>query len=88
MVPLSVKEKYLCSLEAKKEKNETTQDYLIKHQNALFECLLKENVQVFDDVSQTRYLAQTKTHIKVLPVRFTVDFKDEFANITLLSTDE
>jgi hypothetical protein len=77
----------LCTLAEKKAKGESTQEYLMRHQNELFECFLKESVYVFDDVSQSRYLAQATTHMKVLPVRFTVDFKDEFANITLLSSD-
>ena len=87
MVPLHVKGESLCTLTVKREKDESTKAYLFRNENELFECFLKENVHVYDDVFQSRYLAQTTTHIKVLPVRFTVEFKDEFANISLLSSD-
>ena len=88
MVPLENSLKYVCQIKQKKEKNETAFTYLTRHKEALFECLLGEKVYLYDDTIQSMLLAQTTTHLKVLPARFTVEFKDEFANISLLLDDK
>ena len=87
MVPIEKKGALLCHINEKKAKKQSTYEYLGKNKEALLECFAKKNVQVYDVTREKSFQANSNTEVIIAPIRFTVDFKDEFANIYLLLRD-
>lgn len=76
---------FLCTIKQKKTNNQTSYDYLQKAQSQLFECFLGQNLKVYGYDDYKQKLMDTSTIFFIHPIRFTVDFKEDFANIYLLN---
>jgi predicted transglutaminase-like cysteine proteinase len=78
------KREFLCKIKAVKTTEETPQDFLNAHYEKLLECFYVSNSRVnsYSDFELKGMLEQSE--LTILPIKFTVDFKDEFANIYLL----
>ncbi len=75
----------LCHWEAKKPLHVSTLAFLQAHQERLWECFSKEGVLVYDRSEHTLNLGASHTDMLLLPVRFTVEFKDDFVTLYLLA---
>jgi len=73
--------KFLCKLDAKKNQYQSTTNFLNTNYDKLLTCFYPFSSQI---ISQS--LIETKgmvdlTVLTIIPIKFTVDFKDDFANI-------
>lgn len=75
---------FSCDLMIKPSKRVDTYSFLLEHMDLIAECFLGENVRVYDYGEESFYLANYQTDTAVLPVYFTVDFKEDFVTLILL----
>ena len=75
---------FSCDLMIKPSKRVDTYSFLLEHIDLIAECFLGENVRVYDYGEESFYLANYQTDTAVLPVYFTVDFKEDFVTLILL----
>jgi hypothetical protein len=61
-----------------------TYAFLKENINSVAECFIGNKIRFYDYGEQSLYLAQYKTDVTVLPIYFTVDFKEDFVTLTLL----
>lgn len=78
-------QKTFCKIHQKKLDNQTTYDYLLSVNSALLECFTTKDVKVYGYDDYKQKLMDTNTIFFIHPIRFTVDFKEDFANIYLLN---
>lgn len=75
---------FLCQIDIKKEKYQSTYNYLSENFDKLFECFYPMSTRVNNiGYIETKGILE-RVEITILPTQFTVDFKDEFANISVL----
>lgn len=75
---------YVCTISQKKPQNQTTLKYLEENFNSLIECFYGSSSRVLAQGKMTENSIKDEVQLTVGPLRFTVDFKDESANISLL----
>jgi len=75
----------LCILPRLEPLHVSTQAFLKSQEERLLECLLAQGVLVHDWQEHTTNLGASQTQLRVLPVRFTVEFKDDFVTLYLLA---
>ena len=84
MIPYVGKAQKLCTIELSNPTNLPEEQFLQKHFDTLLPCFyqLSAHLLSWDD----QYLKHANDHIEIViePVRFTVDFKDEFATINAI----
>lgn len=78
-------QKSFCKINKKKLESETAYNYLLASNSSLLECFLGKEIRVYGYDNYKQKLADTNTHFFIRPIRFTVDFKEDFANIYLLN---
>ncbi len=84
MVDKNVQKEFLCRLVNIKTKEQTSQDFLNEKYEDLLECFYPSNSRIafYSNIELKGVLEENE--LTILPTKFTVDFKDEFANIYLL----
>ncbi|WP_024954727.1 hypothetical protein [Sulfurospirillum arcachonense] len=78
------KYKFLCKIDTQKKQYQSTLHFLNENFNKLLPCFYPMSTQVI-----SRTLIETKgvldrSVLTITPTQFTVDFKDQFANISVL----
>lgn len=61
-----------------------TYSFLKEHKYMVAECFLGEKTRVYDYGEQHLLAGSYQTDVTVLPVYFTVDFKEDFVTLILL----
>jgi len=75
------KYKFFCKVNVKKEQYESTQHYLNKNFDKLLDCFYPMSTKVTNyTLVEMRGIIE-RTVFTIIPTKFTVDFKDDFANI-------
>lgn len=73
--------KLLCQLNVVKKQYQSTEHFLNEHFNKLLECFYPMSTQIINHtLVETKGVIET-TVLTIIPTKFTVDFKDQFANI-------
>jgi hypothetical protein len=80
--------KFLCRFFAKKSKGQSTYSFLKQHTSKLIDCFYNTDVKVISFTKSSLRSIQDSNELIIIPVKFTVDFKDEFANIYLFNESE
>jgi flagellar motility protein FlgQ len=80
--------KFLCRFFAKKTKEQSTYSFLKQHISKLIDCFYNTDVKVVSYTQSKLKSIQDSNELIIIPVKFTVDFKDEFANIYLFNESE
>ena len=84
MIPYEGKKQVLCELPLQNSSNLSKEAFLRKHFDTILPCFyqLSTRLRSWDD----QYLKHSNDRIELViePVRFTVDFKDEFATINTI----
>lgn len=80
----SKKSERLCSLKLKKQKHQSTHDFLNENFFKILPCFYKMNTQAINQTTVESKGVLEKSTIIINPVKFTVDFKDQFANINIV----
>ena len=73
--------KPLCQLDVKKKKYQSTSHYLNENFDDVLECFYCMSTKVVNyTLIETKGMIE-RTVLTIIPTKFTVDFKDDFANI-------
>jgi hypothetical protein len=82
MQSVDVKEyKSLCQLNIKKKQYQSTEHFLNENFDRVLECFYSMNTKVVNHtLIETKGVIE-RTVLTIIPTKFTVDFKDDFANI-------
>lgn len=75
---------FLCKIDAKKTKYQSTKSFLNEHLEKLLSCFYPMSTQIFDKTLTTLNGVNESSVITITPTKFKVDFNDEFANIGVL----
>ncbi|HDX6330161.1 hypothetical protein [Campylobacter fetus] len=75
----------ICDIQSSKFNNETTLNYLKRHQEQLFECFINQKVLLKDSSKFKGNSANLKTSVTLVPVRFIVEFKPLGATISKIN---
>lgn len=59
-------------------------NFLLKHKDKLSDCFLSAKINIKDFVKTNQAQAQSETYVKILPLRFIVDFRSDKAMIYYL----
>lgn len=81
MIPFEGKSQFLCKLPLKKTKEEPLNQFLVKHFDEILPCFYPLSTHLISWNEQRLRQASDRIELIIEPVRFTVDFKDEFATI-------
>jgi len=73
--------KSLCQLDAKKNKYQSTEHFLNENFDSLLECFYPMSTKVVNHTLIEMKGVIERTVLTITPTKFTVDFKDDFANI-------
>ena len=76
--------KSLCRIDAIKEEHQSTEKFLNQHFAKLLTCFYPMSTQVINKTLVELKGMDESSVLTITPTRFTVDFKDEFANINIL----
>ena len=71
----------ICKIKHKKAIHVKTLNYLREHEDEIFECFLNNKIILYDNEEHRDNLAMTQTTIIYPPIRFAVEFKDDFATL-------
>jgi hypothetical protein len=73
--------KFFCKLDIKKKQYESTQHFLNRNFDKLLDCFYPMSSKVVNHtLIETKGVIE-RTVLTITPTKFTVDFKDDFANI-------
>jgi hypothetical protein len=78
------KREFLCKIYKKKSLKDSTHSYLISNYEELLDCFYSSNSRLTSNLQSELKGMLAQSELTILPVKFTVDFKDDFANIYLL----
>lgn len=84
MVNEEFTKKFLCQIDDKKTRSETTQNFLYKNYDNLLNCFYKVNSKVHSYGQIELKGSLNENDVRILPIKFTVEFNSNFANIYLL----
>ncbi len=74
----------VCQIPLKAPLAKSAYEFLLEHKIEVAECFISSSVRVFDKEEQSLYLGISQTDTTVLPVYFTVEFKEDLATLYLL----
>ena len=78
------KYKHFCKINSLKKQYQSTQHYLNENFDKLLICFYPMNTQVVNyTLIETKGVIE-RTVLTIIPTKFTVDFKDDFANINII----
>jgi len=76
--------KSLCQLDIKKKQYQSTTHFLNENFDKLLKCFYPMSTKVTNyTLIETKGVIE-RTVLTIIPTKFTVDFKDDFANINVL----
>lgn len=75
----------VCQIPVSAPLHVSTYAFLQGQKERLLECFLSQDVLVYDTAEHTLNLGLSQTEMRILPVRFTVEFKDDFVTLYLLA---
>ncbi len=78
------KPKFLCQIDAFKDENTTTLSFLNLHKDEIFECFVLKKVMIKNEFNRKNNEISHTSNLKILPVRFMVEFKPKSAIIGIL----
>ncbi len=81
MVPFEGKQYPLCQVPLHKSDEIPTVQFLNKHFEAILPCFYSLSTRMLSHNEQSEKFTNDRVEVVIGPVRFTVDFKDEFATI-------
>jgi len=73
-----------CRVKISRQKNSSTLDILNQNFYKILPCFYSGKARVLSQTKSSIYSLKDEVELKIEPVRFIVDFKDDFANITIL----
>ncbi len=73
-----------CRVKISRQKNSSTLDILNQNFYKILPCFYSGKVWVLSQTKSSIYSLKDEVELKIEPVKFIVDFKDDFANITIL----
>lgn len=76
--------KFLCKIDTSKKENQSTIVFLNKYFDELLPCFYPMSTKVHNKTFVELKGMVERSILIVTPTKFTVDFKDEFANINVL----
>ena len=76
---------FTCKLKIKKDKNVSVLEVLNRNFYKILPCFYKVAVKVTAMSTNTLYNLKDEAEMIITPTRFIVEFKDDFANITVLN---
>lgn len=76
--------KFLCKIDAIRKEYQSTTHFLNQHFAKLLTCFYPMSTQVINKTLVELKGMDESSVLTITPTRFTVDFKDEFANINIL----
>lgn len=77
--------KYLCQVQIKKDKFQSSKHYLNTHFARILECFYPFSSKVTNQTLIELQGIKETSELIISPLRFTVEFNDQFANISLLT---
>lgn len=78
------KPKFLCQIDAFKDENTTTLGFLNLHKDEIFDCFALKKVMIKNELNVKNAQVTNASNLKILPVRFMVEFKPKSAIIGIL----
>lgn len=88
MTPLQEKlKKVICKTNIKKNTTQSTLKLLNENFDELLHCFYPMNAKVLNRTLVENSAVLELTDMNIRPIEFTVDFKDQFANITIIIPD-
>jgi flagellar motility protein FlgQ len=84
MIPYVGKAQTLCTIELVNTQNLPTEQFLQKHFDTILPCFYQLSAHLLTWDEQHLRHSNDRIEIVIEPVRFTVDFKDEFATINAI----
>lgn len=78
------KPKFLCQIDAFKDENTTTLGFLNLHKDEIFNCFALKKVMIKNELNVKNAQVTNASNLKILPVRFMVEFKPKSAIIGTL----
>ena len=78
------KPKFLCQIDAFKDENTTTLGFLNLHKDEIFDCFALKKVMIKNELNVKNAQVTNASNLKILPVRFMVEFKPKSAIIGTL----
>lgn len=84
MVPYEGKSQKLCTLELSNAQNLPKEQFLRKHFDEILPCFYQLSSHILSWNEQHLKQGSDRIELVIEPVRFTVDFKDEFATINAI----
>ena len=76
--------KFLCRLNIKKKQYQSTEHFLNENFDRVLECFYSMSTKVVNHtLIETKGVIE-RTVLTIIPTKFTVDFKDDFANINTI----
>lgn len=75
---------FLCQLKAKKNQSQSTYEFLQKNSSELIDCFYHTNVKILSFSQSELRGIKASDELIIIPIKFTVDFNKQFANIYLL----
>nr|WP_196779746.1 hypothetical protein [Campylobacter concisus] len=76
--------KFLCQIDAFKDENTTTLGFLNLHKDEIFDCFALKKVMIKNELNVKNSQVTNASNLKILPVRFMVEFKPKSAIIGTL----
>lgn len=84
MIPYEGKVQKLCTLELANTQNLSKEQFLRKHFDTILPCFYQFSSHLLARNEQYQKHGNDRIELVIEPVRFTVDFKDEFATINAI----
>ena len=78
------KPKFLCQIDAFKDDNPTTLGFLNLHKDEIFDCFALKKVMIKNELNVKNSQVTNAANLKILPVRYMVEFKPKSAIIGTL----
>jgi len=78
------KKTFLCKVNIKRKKYQSTKHYLNKNFNKILPCFYPMGTKIVNKTLVEMKGIFERTEMIIIPTKFTVDFNDQFANISLL----
>ena len=78
------KYKFFCKIDVKKKNTQSIEHFLNENFDKLLDCFYPMSSKVTNyTLIETKGMLE-RTVLTIIPTKFTVDFKDDFANINIL----
>lgn len=78
------KSKFLCAIDLKYTATLSKQQFLIQHFDALLPCFYQQKSHLISWNENRQKESTDRVELVIEPIRFTVDFKEEFATISTI----